>query len=64
MAEGSARAAGRITREEFLAAILPVDARPLFYLCGGNEYVETLGDWLLDAGYPIGDIRIERFLVT
>lgn len=62
--EGSARPAGRITRDEFLAAILPVDVRPLFYLCGGNEYVETLGDWLLDAGHPIGDIRIERFLVT
>jgi ferredoxin-NADP reductase len=63
-ADGSDRPAGRITRDEFLAAILPVDMRPLFYLCGGNQYVETLGDWLLDAGYPIGDIRIERFLVT
>ena len=33
-----------------LAAILPVDARPLFYLCGGNEYVETLGDWRTHRG--------------
>jgi ferredoxin-NADP reductase len=62
--EHSDRGAGRITRDEFLTAVLPVEDHPLFYLCGGNEYVEALGDWLLDAGYPIGDIRIERFLVT
>lgn len=63
-AAGSGRPAGRITREEFLDAVLPAEIRPLVYLCGGNEYVETLGDWLVAAGYPIGDIRIERFLVT
>ncbi|MGZ8180292.1 FAD-binding oxidoreductase [Williamsia sp. SKLECPSW1] len=58
------RSPGRIGHDEFLASVLPVGSRPLFYLCGGNEYVETLGGWLLDAGHPIGDIRIERFLVT
>lgn len=58
------RPAGRITREEFAAAILPVASRPLLYLCGSTEYVDTLGEWLLDAGYPIDDIRIERFLAA
>ncbi|GAA2070400.1 FAD-binding oxidoreductase [Williamsia deligens] len=61
---GAPREPGRITRDEFFTAILPREREPLFYLCGGNAYVEMLGDWLLEAGYPIGDIRIERFLVT
>ncbi|MGU3294037.1 FAD-binding oxidoreductase [Williamsia sp. M5A3_1d] len=61
---GDTRPPGRITREEFTAAILPVESRPLLYLCGSSEYVDTLGEWLLDAGYPIEDIRIERFLAA
>ncbi|GGF43543.1 FAD-binding oxidoreductase [Williamsia phyllosphaerae] len=60
----SARPAGRITHDEFLASVIPVESRPLIYLCGAEEFVEMLGEWLVDAGYPTNSIRIERYLAA
>ncbi|SIR62474.1 FAD-binding oxidoreductase [Williamsia sterculiae] len=60
----SQRPPGRITRDEVLATVLPPEQRPVVYLCGADEFVGTVADWLVAAGHPTTAIRIERYLAA
>lgn len=51
----------RLTAETLLAKILPVDAMPSIFICGQTVFVETVADWLVQAGYAAASIRTERF---
>ena len=51
----------RLTAETLLASILPVDANPDTFVCGQTLFVETVAEWLVQAGYPAASIKTERF---
>lgn len=59
--EGWPRPAGRITREVLAETALPVEERPLVYVCGSTGFVERIAGWLLELGHDARDIRTERF---
>jgi ferredoxin-NADP reductase len=59
--EGWPSAPKRLTAETLLANILPVDVRPDFFICGQTIFVETVAEWLVQAGYPAASIKTERF---
>ena len=42
-------------------AVLPVSANPAFFICGATAFVETVADWLVQAGYPADRIKTERY---
>ena len=41
--------------------VWPPEERPLAYTCGPTALVETVADYLLQAGYAPGRIKTERF---
>ena len=41
--------------------MLPVSANPAFFICGATAFVETVADWLVQAGYPADRIKTERY---
>ncbi|UVJ41337.1 ferredoxin reductase [Arthrobacter sp. CJ23] len=51
----------RLTAETLLANILPADAAPDTFICGQTVFVETVAEWLVQAGYPAASIKTERF---
>jgi ferredoxin-NADP reductase len=57
-APGSARAAGRLTRDD-LAPRVRADATT--FVCGSSRFAEAASDLLIEAGVPVDSIRIERF---
>ncbi|WP_427017592.1 FAD-binding oxidoreductase [Pseudarthrobacter sp. P1] len=57
---GWPRAPQRLTAETLLASILPADAAPDIFICGQTIFVETVAEWLVQAGYP-ASIKTERF---
>jgi ferredoxin-NADP reductase len=59
--EGWPAPAGRLTAESLAASILPVAAKPTFYLCGATAFVESVSDWLVAAGHDPARIRTERY---
>ncbi|WP_394553290.1 FAD-binding oxidoreductase [Agromyces sp. MMS24-JH15] len=59
--EGWPVPAGRIDRRVLGASVLPVDSRPIVYVCGSTGFVERVADWLIALGHAPGDIRTERF---
>jgi ferredoxin-NADP reductase len=54
-------APGRLTAETLLANILPADVAPAIFVCGQTVFVETVAEWLVQAGYPAATIKTERF---
>ncbi|WP_461162982.1 FAD-binding oxidoreductase [Arthrobacter sp. R4-81] len=54
-------AAKRLTAETLLAKMLPADDMPDFFICGQTVFVETVAEWLVQAGYPAASIKTERF---
>jgi ferredoxin-NADP reductase len=55
---GEARPPGRLTVDD----LAPVpDPDTTTYLCGSAGFVEAAGRLLVDAGIPVGRIRVERF---
>ncbi|WAH97207.1 FAD-binding oxidoreductase [Arthrobacter sp. MMS18-M83] len=54
-------AAQRLTAETLLANILPPDPTPDIFICGQTVFVETVAEWLVQAGYPTASIKTERF---
>jgi ferredoxin-NADP reductase len=52
---------GRLTQEALAAAVFPPDRQPTVYVCGPTAFVETVADWLVEAGHPASRIRTERF---
>lgn len=53
--------AGRITRKTLAGFAIPALEKPRVYVCGSTGFVELVSSWLVDLGYPAGDIRTERF---
>jgi ferredoxin-NADP reductase len=51
----------RLTAEVLLASILPADPAPDTFICGQTVFVETVAEWLVQAGYPAASIKTERF---
>ena len=54
----STRPAGRITRDDLTAVLLP-DC--MAYVCGSAGFANTASDLLVDVGVPVERIRVERF---
>lgn len=52
---------GRVTQEIVKAKTWDAASRPLVYVCGPTAFVETVAEWLLDAGHSSQDVRTERF---
>jgi ferredoxin-NADP reductase len=44
-----------------LASILPADMAPDIFICGQTMFVETVTEWMVQAGYPAASIKTERF---
>ena len=59
--EGWPAAPQRLTAETLLANILPKDRAPDVFVCGQTVFVETVAEWLVQAGYPAASIKTERF---
>jgi ferredoxin-NADP reductase len=53
--------AKRIDSSTLLAHILPVTDAPDVYVCGQTVFVETVSDWLVQAGFSADSIKTERF---
>ncbi|WP_345893445.1 ferredoxin reductase [Cryobacterium sp. SO2] len=58
---GSGITPHRLDAATLLAAVLPVDDHPAFFICGATAFVETVADWLVRAGYPADRIKTERY---
>lgn len=58
---GSARPAGRPTRDLLAELVLPAEANPLVYVCGSTPFVEQVLTWLKELGHDVDDVRAERF---
>lgn len=54
-------APARLTAETLLANILPANSTPDTFICGQTVFVETVSEWLVQAGYPSASIKTERF---
>lgn len=59
--EGWPSAPKRLSAETLLANILPVHDSPDIFICGQTMFVETITEWLVQAGYPAASIKTERF---
>lgn len=59
--EGWPYAPQRLTAETLLANIMPADMAPDIFICGQTLLVETVTEWLVQAGYPAASIKTERF---
>jgi ferredoxin-NADP reductase len=51
----------RLTAETLLANILPAGVDPDTFICGQTMFVETVTEWMVQAGYPAASIKTERF---
>ena len=51
----------RLTADTLLRAILPAELSPDVFICGQTVFVETVAEWLVEAGYPASSIKTERF---
>jgi ferredoxin-NADP reductase len=51
----------RLTPDVLMANILPADPPPDTFICGQTVFVETVAEWLVQAGYPAASIKTERF---
>jgi len=58
---GSADPPRRLDAATLTGAVLPVSANPAFFICGATAFVETVADWLVQAGYPADRIKTERY---
>jgi ferredoxin-NADP reductase len=59
--QGWPTAPQRLTAETLLANILPIESTPDIFICGQTVFVETVAEWLVQAGYPSASIKTERF---
>ncbi|WP_201276566.1 FAD-binding oxidoreductase [Marisediminicola senii] len=51
----------RLDREHVMASVFAPAERAAVYVCGSTPFVETVANWLVDAGYDAADIKTERF---
>lgn len=53
--------ARRIDAALLAASVLPPTLAPAVYLCGATRFVETVADWLVQAGHSPNRIKTERY---
>lgn len=58
---GWKRAPGRITVDDVLDNVFPLETKARTYLCGSTGFVETVSRTLVAVGYSDSDIRTERY---
>jgi ferredoxin-NADP reductase len=58
---GNGAPPGRLTAARLAESVLPPEREPTVYVCGPTAFVETVADWLVEAGHPPSRIRTERF---
>lgn len=59
--QGSSDLPGRLTEDSVRQQTLPVEQRPLTYVCGPTGFVETVSRALIAIGHAPTTIRTERF---
>ncbi|MDQ4137810.1 MAG: FAD-binding oxidoreductase [Actinomycetota bacterium] len=52
---------GRLTSSRLVGSVFPPQSAATVYVCGPTRFVETVADWLVQAGHPPSRIRTERF---
>jgi ferredoxin-NADP reductase len=53
--------AGRLNASILTETAFPTEANPATFICGPSGFVEAASDLLVNAGYPPGTIKTERF---
>ncbi len=52
---------GRLDADLLARSILPASENPAFFICGATGFVETVSDWLVQAGHDPDRIKTERY---
>lgn len=58
---GWPRPPGRLDAATLTASVLPPSPVTVCYVCGATGFVETVADWLVQAGHSPDRIRTERY---
>jgi ferredoxin-NADP reductase len=58
---GSSTPPGRLDAETLSATALPPAENPAVFICGATAFVETVADWLVQAGHSPDRIKTERY---
>ena len=56
--------ARRVDRQMLTEVAWPAADRPLAYVCGPTNFVESVAAGLVGLGYPAGRVKTERFGAT
>jgi len=59
--KGWPREPARLDRAALDASVFEPAVQATFFVCGSTPFVETVADWLVDAGHTPERIRTERF---
>ena len=51
----------RLDRAAIEASVFAPSDGATFFVCGSTPFVETVADWLVDAGHPPERVKTERF---
>ena len=52
---------GRLDADLLARSVLPASENPAFFICGATGFVETVSDWLVQAGHDPDRIKTERY---
>lgn len=58
---GSRRPPGRLDAPALAAGTLTPAENPAVFVCGATAFVETVADWLIEAGHSASRIKTERY---
>lgn len=53
--------AARLDREQLERVVFAPDTGASFFVCGSTPFVESVANWLVDAGHAPANIRTERY---
>jgi ferredoxin-NADP reductase len=51
----------RLTKATIVDSVFPPEDGAAFFVCGSTPFVESVANWLVDAGHPADRIKTERF---
>jgi ferredoxin-NADP reductase len=51
----------RLTKATLIDRVFPPEDGAAFFVCGSTPFVESVANWLVDAGHPADRIKTERF---
>ncbi|TFC57771.1 oxidoreductase [Cryobacterium sp. TMB1-7] len=58
---GSGRPPRRLDAATLVESVLPVADNPAVFVCGATAFVESVADWLVQAGHSPDRIKTERY---